>query len=148
MGRRSDPSEEIARRLIEHEAGGRHGTDALAQAAERTCERLREHLAPLIGPMGFRVLLASALDLARSKHPLLRHVDVRAEQSGCLSGLTEAAKGREPAEFGAAIAALFGGFIGLLESFIGESLTLRLIRKAFPGVTWRDGGEGHRKSGA
>lgn len=112
---------DFARRLVAVEA-----TDAGAPGAEgRVCERLRGPLARLAGVAGFRSLLSRAVALARAEVPALAAVEVRTD--GTLDGLDST--GPEP---GVVVVAQL---IGLLVTFIGEPLTLTLVRDAWPGAT-------------
>ena len=110
----------LAGRLIALEAA--HGP---AGAASRACDRLRLPLAKLAGAAGFRSLMARALALATAEVPWLAGVRVRAD--GALEGF-------DPAEghHGEAGAAVLGHLLGLLVTFIGEPLTMRLIADAWP----------------
>lgn len=126
----------LAGRLVEHESAGRHDALALGQATERVCARLADRLVPLIGPEGFRILLANAVDLTRTEHAFLQAVGSRVDVRGCLVGLGDALRDRAGAEAMAAVTALLGRFMQLLGGFIGEALTARLIERAWPEVDW------------
>lgn len=137
--RQADPTDpavqNLARRLLAHEAGNGGQEDqgdvgALADAAERAGDRLRLHLAKIIGPAGFQALLARALILAKAEFSWL--AEVRVERDGALSGLRAAAEGRERAEVTAGFAAVLAHILGLLVVFIGEDLTRRLVRQVWP----------------
>jgi hypothetical protein len=130
----------LARRLVEHEAGGRMEATALAEATERACVRLQDRLVPLVGPDGFRIMLTNAIDITRSEHSFLQAIDARAELDGCFVNLAEAVKGRLPEEALAAVTRLLAEFIGLLGSFVGDALTLRLVRGAWPEIAWEKTG--------
>jgi len=132
----------LARRLLEHEVAGRLEPAALAEATERACVRLHERLVPLIGPDGFRIMLANAVEITRSEHSFLQAIDTRAELNGCFTHLAEAVKGRRTEEALTAMAGLLGEFIGLFGSFVGEALTLRLVRQTWPEIAWEGTGRG------
>ena len=129
----------LARRVLRHEAGGRAEPVALAEAAERADARLRERLASLIGQTGYTTLVARAVRLAQAEVPALAHVTVDALATGAEGGLRGV---REFAEFArgvgdagaaeAGLSAILAHVIGLLVTFIGEDLALRLIRDAWP----------------
>jgi hypothetical protein len=130
--RQADPAvRNLARRLLAHEAGsGGQGLEALADAAERACEKLRLHLSKILGQAGFQALLARALTLATAEFSWL--TQGRAERDGSLTGLRAAAEGRNPAEATAGFAAVLGHILGLLVVFIGDDLTGRLVRQVWP----------------
>ena len=106
---------ELARRLLAYEAAGTANADA--QAVCRVCDKLRRPLTGLAGAAGFRSLLARALTLAKKESPLLGAWEVKSD--GSLQGLNG-----EAVQSGAV---LIAQLIGLMITFIGESLTLRLL---------------------
>lgn len=121
---------DLARRLLAREAGTESpGTLALAGAAERAFDKLRLHLSRLLGTDGFRVLLARAVTLARAEYSWLESARVR--DDGSLEGLAEAAV-TDTAEAREGITAVPAQFLGLLETFIGRDLTLRLLHGVWP----------------
>jgi len=81
------------------------------------CDKLRRPITTLAGAAGFRSLLARALTLAKRESPVLNTWEVQAD--GSLLGLNgEAAQSGD---------VLIAHLIGLLITFVGESLTLRLL---------------------
>jgi hypothetical protein len=126
----------LARRVLRHEAGGRAEPAALAEAAERADARLRGRLASLIGPTGYTALVARAVYLAQAEVPALERVTVDAlatEAEGGLHGVREFAWATGDAGAAeAGLSAILAHVIGLLVTFIGEDLALRLIRDAWP----------------
>ena len=99
-------------------------------AAFGVCERLRQPLITLAGVAGFRSLLSRALTLARAEAPSLSVVQVAPD--GSLKGLDEAEPqiDKEQARDGGVI--LIAQLVGLLLTFIGEGLTLRLVQDVWP----------------
>ena len=87
------------------------------QAVCRVCDKLRRPLTTLAGAAGFRSLLARALTLAKRESPALSAWEVKTD--GSLEGLNG-----DAAPLGAV---LIAHLIGLMITFIGESLTLRLL---------------------
>jgi len=108
---------ELARRLLAYEAAKAGTAKADTQAVCRVCDKLRRPLTTLAGAAGFRSLLARALTLAKQESPLLGAWEVKPD--GSLQGLNG-----EAAQSGAV---LIAQLIGLMITFIGESLTLRLL---------------------
>ncbi len=88
---------------------------------------MRTSLGKVAGPEGFAALLRRALALARADAPALRAVNVTAD--GRLLELEEVANGDHGDEAANAIVA---HLLHLLHTFIGRSLTLRLVRNAWP----------------
>lgn len=93
-------------------------------AVSRVCDKLRRPIATLAGIAGFRSLLARALTLAKQESPDLDGWEVKSD--GSLQGLNG-----EAAQSGAV---LIANLIGLMITFIGESLTLRLLHDVWPEV--------------
>jgi hypothetical protein len=124
-----------ALRLIRDAATG-DDVPAIATAAERVFQRLRDHLARLIGVVGFSTLLARALKLAREGQPALSSIEVKPD--GTIVGLRDALAGRSPEEALAMPATLLAHFFDLLAAFVGDDLTLHLVEEA----ALRSGGYG------
>ena len=92
-------------------------------AEERVFEKLRLHLSRRVGGEGYRTLVSRALNLATAAHPALRAVLVR--EDARLEGLTPDARTDSPPEVAVA---LMEELLGLLVTFIGDDLTLRMVR--------------------
>ena len=120
--------ESTAQRLILAAATGHEDAAAIAGAAEHVFHALHDHLARLIGVVGFRALLARSLTIARPGLPALARIEVMPE--GTISGLTEALTSQSAAEALAAPAALLARFIELLAAFVGDDLALHLVNDA------------------
>jgi hypothetical protein len=123
-------SRDLAQRLLTYEAVAGENSEPPESGAFRVCAKLRRPLVTLTGIAGFRSLLFRALTLARAEAPSLSAVQVAAD--GSLKGLDELASqtDKEQARDGGAI--LVAQLIGLLLTFIGEGLTLRLVQDVWP----------------
>jgi hypothetical protein len=123
-------SRHLAQRLLTCEAVAGQNSEPAESAAFRVCAKLRPPLITLAGVAGFRSLLSRALGLARAEAPSLSAVQVATD--GSLKGLDELASriDKEQAMDGGAI--LIAQLIGLLVTFIGEGLTLRLVQDVWP----------------
>jgi hypothetical protein len=123
-------SRHLAQRLLTYEAVAGENSEPAESAAFRVCAKLRRPLTTLAGVAGFRSLLSRALTLARAEVPSLGAVQVAAD--GSLKGLDELEPqiGKEQARDGGAI--LIAQLIGLLLTFIGEGITLRLVQDVWP----------------
>jgi hypothetical protein len=97
------------------------------------CEKLRLPLAKLAGVAGFRSLLSRAVALAKSEDPSL--VAVRVGADGSLEGLDAPGQDQGTGAGGAAGVVVVAQLLGLLVTFIGEPLTLRLVRDAWPNAS-------------
>ena len=117
----------LAERLLAVEAANASASESDMPVAVRVSEKLRISLTQFVGADGFAALQRRALALARADFPSLQTVRVAAD--GRLEGLEAV---REHREAGTAMTA---HFLGLLVTFIGESLAVRLTRDALPDVS-------------
>jgi hypothetical protein len=120
----------IAQRLITY---GTPGMDCSATAgcgAFPVTDRLRPHLATLMGNGGFRALLARALALASAEVAWLREIRVGAD--GTLDGLETPHARLLPAEYREGLVVLLAQLLGLLVAFIGPGMTARLVGEIWP----------------
>jgi len=102
--------------------------------AFRALEQLRPQLTALMGDGGFRALLARVLALARAEVPWLRGLQV--SPAGDLVGLEELrARLLDRAELFEGGVVLLARLLGLLVTFIGENLTVRLVREVWPEIS-------------
>jgi hypothetical protein len=122
-------SRHLAQRLLAYEAVAGENSEPAESAAFRVFAKLRLALITLAGLAGFRSLLSRALTLARADAPDLSAVEVAAD--GSLKGLDElASQAQEETQEGGAV--LLTQLIGLLLTFIGNDLTLRLVQDVWP----------------
>jgi len=123
---------DLAKQLLLVEAtSGREDTPSYHETV-RLCEKLRISLIGFAGAEGFVSLLRRALTLASHEIPAPHVFFVAAD--GKLEGLEAyAANGKGNGD--AAAVAITGHLLGLLVTFIGEPLTLRLVRDAYPNIT-------------
>ena len=113
---------ELAQQLLEYEECLRPGSGANASGRQPVIEALQPSLVALVGKAGFSSLLARALTLAKRESPSLR--DVRIEDDCSLNGLLGGDS--------SGMVVLIAQLIGLLTTFMGETLTLHLLRNAWP----------------
>ena len=118
----------LAQRLLVLEGRPQGVAEDSTGEAVRVFERLRVALARFVGSDGFASLVRRALALASADDPLLRQLSVRAD--GSLEGLEQVP--------GDAVVAIVVQFLGLLVTFIGEPLTRRLVRDAWPDASLDD----------
>jgi hypothetical protein len=121
-------SRHLAQRLLTYEAVAGEHSEPAESAAFRVCAKLRRPLITFAGVAGFRSLLSRALVLARAEAPGLSAVEVAAD--GSLKGQDKFASQSNKA--GDAGVILIAQLIGLLLTFIGEGLTLRLVQDVWP----------------
>ncbi len=126
----------FAKRLIADEARGNKPAATKTPAGFNACEKLRPNLATFMGNAGFNALLSRALALAKAEDPWLRAVHVKAD--GALEGAVELHAQLDPAELFEGRVVLLAQLLGLLVAFIGELLTLRLVRDVWPKLPLND----------
>jgi|SRR5688572_20802440 hypothetical protein len=105
-------------------------------AAAVVCEKLRPTLSTLMGATGFRALLGRALVLASAETPTLLHLQVDA--AGTLI-YSEPLSGRDDCKGdikGSLV--LVAHLLTLLVAFIGENLTLQILREIWPPLRAND----------
>jgi hypothetical protein len=126
---------ELARRIVEQEAGGSPDPAASAPAVETACQRLRDELVDLLDSGGVSALLGRALHLAQREQPLLAGVAVSGEPAACFTSLTESLAASTDEEATAAAATVLTHMLDLLVMLLGEELGMKPIRKLWPQAT-------------
>ena len=121
---------DLARRLLAYETARAPAPDGRPDAAVRVLEELRARLAKLMGVVGFSSLLSRSLALAKAEDSSLESVQVRLD--GTLEGFGPAGQGEASEAGGSRGVVLVAHLLGLLVTFIGAPLTLRLLRDAWP----------------
>ena len=112
--------------------------ESCAAAAGRIYDRLDAHLAPLLGRAGVQALLARSAKLAQTELASLANVAGATERS---TELRARLQSLEPAVAIETAAVLFGTFLELVTTFIGERLTVRVLRSAWPAIEEMPPGE-------
>ena len=139
---------DLAHRLLTYEAGAGKTSEPTESATLRVYEKLRQSLIVIAGIDGFQSLAFRALIQAKSEAPDLWAVQVAA--GGSLQGLGEFEPqieidkhlaGEFPGDDGGII--LIARLLGLLRIFLGEALTLSLLRNAWPGEAFDDRHSAH-----
>jgi hypothetical protein len=134
---------DLAARMVAHEAGIGSPADVHMPASFRVCNKLRQPLTALTGSAGFRSLLSRALVIAQRKAPVLGEIRLGPDGSledGVVQTQTNqdrpgkaAADKNEQAEDGGLL--LVAELLGLMHIFIGEAITLRLVRDVWPNAS-------------
>jgi hypothetical protein len=122
-------------KVLEQRAGADAGADAIASAVRRSYDDLTRVSIPLIGKVGLEALTGRAIHLAQRECPgLVQPADSagRGQGAGSFAEFVEGLAQRDAAFAADCGAALIGTLTGLLVTFIGEPLTLGLLRKAWP----------------
>ena len=136
---------DLARRLLACEAVAGKTSESAESVLLRVYEKLRQSLGAFAGVDGFQSLAFRALTQAKSEAPGLWTVQIA--ENGSLQGLGELkpqqaefepqlGSDKDQASEGGVI--LIARLLGLLLMFLGEALTLSLLRNAWPGATFDD----------
>ena len=139
---------DLAYRLLTYEAGAGKSSDPIDSPTLRVYEKLRQSLSAFAGVAAFESLAFRALTQAKSEAPGLWSVQVA--EDGSLRGLREfepeidmvkdLAGEFPPGEVGII---LIARLLGLLRLFLGEAITLSLLRNAWPGEVFDDRNSAH-----
>ena len=129
---------DLAHQLLLYEAGAGKSSESLESPTLRVYEKLRQSLGEFVGVAGFYSLASRALALAKPEAPSLNAARVSGD--GALQGQgeieTQIDINKDPSCEGGII--LIARLLGLLRIFLGETLTLRLLRNAWPGEAYDD----------
>jgi hypothetical protein len=118
---------ERAKRLLAAEGDSGASAAACAAAAGRVYDKLAAQLAPLLGLAGVEALFVRSAKLARADLvPAIEGATQRAAGLRAFLGQLEASAAGEAA------AALFATFLDLVITFIGDRLTVQVLRGAWP----------------
>lgn len=120
----------LAERLIAEESDVTKTSELEVPGTFPGCERLRPHLATLMGSAGFTALLSRALALAKEEVEWLQSARVRPD--GSLEEWEDLEAKVPPADFVEGKVVLLAQLLGLLEVFIGESLTRQITAELWP----------------
>jgi hypothetical protein len=104
-------------------------------ATLRVCEKLRQPLSTLTGAAGYRSLISRALTLAKKEAPSLEKVQVKKDGSLEWTAAVKPQQGMDEAVKGGAV--LVAQLLGLLVTFIGQALTVRLVRDLWPDAPFK-----------
>jgi len=134
---------DLAQRLLSYEASAGSTSASAETATLRVYQKLRHSLGELAGSAGFQALASRALTLARSEVPSLSAVQVGAD--GNLEGMwsIEPSISAEIDRVHEGGIILISRLLGLLFIFLGEALTLSLLRDAWPDAALDDRNSGN-----
>jgi hypothetical protein len=139
----SPKTRDLARWLLNYEAVSAKSSESMESVTLSVYEKLRQSLSAFAGVAAFEALAFRALTQAKSEAPSLWAVQVT--EDGSLQGLGEFEPqididkdlaGKFPAGEGGII--LIARLLGLLLTFLGEALTLSLLRVTWPGAALDD----------
>jgi hypothetical protein len=126
----------LAERLIAYENSAHESAKAKIPVSFDVTEKLRPHLANLMGKGGFRALLSRALQLAKAEVSWLRAVHVKTD--GNLAGFEAIHAQLAPGALLEGRIVLLAQLLGLLVAFIGPAMSLHLVREIWPQISFKD----------
>jgi hypothetical protein len=130
MSRPSETQLKKAKQLLASEGAPWSSSEECAAAAWRIYEKLNARLSPLLGLAGVQALFGRSAKLAQAEFPSLAEV---ATPEG-LTRLGSCLQALDPTVAAEAAATLFGIFLDLMTTFIGERLTVLVLRSAWPAI--------------
>jgi len=124
----------LARQLLAGEPSRPRGAIGSMNQAVRACEKLRMPLTRLAGATGYTSLLSRALVLAKRQAPSLKRLKVVPDGSlGGIDGIPPDSTATDASPDAGLI--LVAQLLGLLVTFIGAPLTLRLLHESWPAMS-------------
>jgi len=131
MSRRDSASDQLALKVLAHHTGPSTGAAAVAAAARSAYDALARVSVPLIGQVGVDALTARAMHLAKRDYPWLGARDAERLEAPFIQ-VVSSLEQQDSALATEAAAAVLATLAELLVTFIGEPLTARLLRQAWP----------------
>jgi hypothetical protein len=129
---------DLAHRLLTYEAGAAKTSEPMESPSLRVYEKLRQSLGEFVGVVGFQSLASRALTLARPEAPSLSAARVTSDGSLQALGEIETQIDMDKDRAGEGGIILIARLLGLLRIFLGEALTLSLLRSVWPGEAFDD----------
>lgn len=127
------PLRQLALNMLMREAGSGADAKTLAAATDRAYDELARLLVPLIGDVGVTALTARAWHVAQRDYPLLAPSPDSTQAGEPFAQLRFSLEQQDdPAVAAEAAAVALATLLTLLVTFIGEPLTMNLLRRAWP----------------
>jgi hypothetical protein len=127
--------------MLTRRAGSGADATGVATVVRSVYDELAAALVPLISQAGIDALVARALHLAAREYPL-DHAGEEQAAEPVAQVIRWVERQRDPALATDAAAAMLATFAGLLAALIGEPLTTRYLRKAWPDDSFGAGARG------
>jgi len=120
------------RRLLTREAGAGADAVAVAAAAGRLSDVFAQQLGPLVGDAGVAAIYSRSLHLVHRQFPWLGRTQPTEQDDGRVTRVELSLRQQEAAVAAEAAVAVLATIGEVLASFIGDPLTTRLLREAWP----------------
>jgi hypothetical protein len=131
---------DLAQRLIAYEAAADTSSAITEAVILRVHDKLRQSLSAPAGIVGFQSLASRALVLAISEAPSLSGAQITAD--GSLQGISKVEPQSDAHQNREDGVMLIAHLLGLLSTFVGDGLTLRLVQDAWPDAALDQGNFG------
>lgn len=128
MSRNNTKMRSFAERLVAMETNAKRSSSARLPQGLQICEELRPPFASLMGQTGFQALVMRAIALSKKEVRWLG--EVRSSSDGMLE--FDGEMEQDPKAIIEGSVELLTQLFGLLEAFVGESLTLRMVNNVWP----------------
>ncbi|MEO7714910.1 MAG: hypothetical protein ABIY70_01800 [Capsulimonas sp.] len=136
MEQETPSHKDLAVRLFQSEKADASSLADVRDAARRTFGKLNTHLSSRLGSDGYQALLKRALMLSVADCAWL--ASIRVAEDGALEETGQAFVDRSVNELTDGYVAVMANLIGLLDTFIGRKLSLRVLHSVWPDWAWND----------
>jgi hypothetical protein len=133
----SGSNHKLRKRLLQalsREPEARVDSKVVAGSAVRLHDRLAARLSPLIGDVGVSALWTRSLYLTQREFAWLARMPPSAPDESPVTQLRLCLERQPPSTATEAAAAVLATFYGLLATLLGDALTIRLTREAWPDI--------------
>lgn len=123
-------AQQIARRLIDSRRREGGEADSEARAAAAACNHLYRGLSRWVGSDGCHALFARALAEARTEHPVLEQIQLRARSEPYVDGVAQTIMAHGDAATAHGLESMLVRLIELLGRLIGDDMAMKLIERS------------------
>ena len=128
-GQRHSPARQIARRLVGARRSERSG-ETPARTAAAASDRLYRELSRWVGIDGCYALFSRSLAQARTEHPLLGQIEIRARSQPHIDGVAETIMASGDPATAEALESMLERLVELLGRLIGDDMAMKLAERS------------------
>jgi len=122
-----------AQSVLAQEVTGEVESAAAATAvADRIYEKVKLNLCPVVGENGFTAVFGRSVKQTKRLFACLKEIDTQGTDTATIVQLCACLKEQTPVAVLEIVEAILASFIRLLDTLIGERLTWKLLRNAWP----------------
>lgn len=122
-------AQQIARRLLDSRRPEPGEAASEARAVAAACNHLYRGLSRWVGPDGCHALFARSLAEARTEHPALMQIQLRARSEPYVDGVAETIMAHGDAATGEGLESMLVRLIALLGRLVGDEMAMKLIEQ-------------------